>query len=303
VIILLSPSKAMDFASPVPEMEVSTPLFLEEARPLVEQLRPMSVPELRSLFGVSDKVAALNQQRFQAWTVDDHEVSARPALYAYAGPVYTGLAAQEFSREDREFARRRLRIISGLYGVLRPSDAVLPYRLDMGTKLDNPRGKNLYAYWSDRVTELLARELAEQSTEDQSPDAGTPAETQGRPSDAGTPADTAGQASDVATPAESDGRRERGLVVNLASKEYSSVLDWNRIPARIVECRFKDRKGDRYRQIQYYVKRARGLMAHFIVKNRIRSLEGLRSFDLEGYRYSPEESDADALVFLRDHPE
>lgn len=260
MVILLSPSKAMDFSSPVPGMERSSPLFLRESQPLVERLRPMTAADLRSLFGVSDKVAALNQDRFRAWTVDDHEVSARPALFAYAGPVYAGLAAGEFGREDRAFAQRHLRIISGLYGLLRPSDAILPYRLDMGTKLDNPRGDNLYDYWRDRVTARLSQELSEQG-------------------------------------------REHPLLINLASKEYSSVVDQERIPARVVECRFKDRKGEEYRQIQYYVKRARGLMAKFIVKNRIESIEGLRSFDLEGYRYSYEQSEAEQLVFLREHNE
>lgn len=260
MIVLLSPSKAMDFSGEHPPVETTQPLFLREAQPLVEKLRPLGAADLRSLFGVSDKVAALNQERYRNWSLQDHEAEARPALYAYQGAVYKGLGAEEFSPEDRRYAQDHLRIISGLYGLLRPGDAILPYRLDMGTRLQNPAGGNLYAYWRDRLTQEIARELRD-----------------------------------------GGGDEGSGMIVNLASKEYADAVDFSRLPGRVLTCEFRDWKGGRYKQIQYYVKRARGLMARYILQHRIRDAEALKDFNLEGYFFSEDGSEGDRLLFLRDH--
>lgn len=150
----------MDLESPLPfDLSAGTPRFVEESRPLAERLQEKDETELRQLFNVSERVAQLNASRYQKWRPEKHPEHGRPALYAYTGAVYKGIGAYDFDRATLDFAQAHLRILSGLYGLLRPTDAVLPYRLDMGTKLQNPDGPDLYDYWRPRVTQVLKEEL------------------------------------------------------------------------------------------------------------------------------------------------
>ncbi|MGY8829465.1 MAG: YaaA family protein, partial [Pseudomonadales bacterium] len=172
--------------------------------------------------------------------------------------VYTGLNAEDFSEADFDFAQTHLRMLSGLYGVLRPLDLMQPYRLEMGTKLANPRGNNLYDFWGERISGWLNEALAAQGDE---------------------------------------------VLLNLASNEYFSAVKRKALNARIIDTEFKDLKNGQYKIISFYAKKARGLMARYVIKERLTDPAGLKDFNYQGYRYSAEHSKADSLVFLRDQPE
>ena len=162
MLIILSPAKTLDFDSPVNVQEFTQPDFLDESQLLVEQLRELSPPELGRLMGISEALAVLNAGRYSAWSLPFSPENARQALFAFNGDVYEGLQAASLSPEDVRFAQGRLRILSGLYGVLRPLDLMQPYRLEMGTRLPNARGKDLYAFWGERLAVALnaaAREV------------------------------------------------------------------------------------------------------------------------------------------------
>jgi cytoplasmic iron level regulating protein YaaA (DUF328/UPF0246 family) len=147
-------------------------------------------------------------------------------------------------------------MLSGLYGLLRPLDLMQPYRLEMGTKLANARGKDLYAFWGTRISEWLNEALADQGDD---------------------------------------------VLLNLASNEYFSAVKRNALNARIINTDFKDLKNGQYKIISFYAKKARGMMSRFVIEERVNDPAALKQFDVQGYRYSAEQSSADKLVFLRDH--
>ena len=155
MIILLSPAKSLNFESPPTFAKATRPDFLDQSGILVERLRELSPAELASLMGISDPLAALNVARYAEWRNPYPRGKGKQAVLAFNGDVYEGLDAGSLSADDLHFAQDHLRILSGLYGVLRPLDRILPYRLEMGLRLDNPRGKDLYAFWGDRITEAL----------------------------------------------------------------------------------------------------------------------------------------------------
>lgn len=159
MLTVISPAKNLDLDSPIPKLKTSQPALLDQARDLVAQLRPLAPHELSSLMGISDKLGQLNYDRYQQWRTPFNANNARPALLTFAGDVYQGLNAQTFAPDDFKFAQDHLRILSGLYGVLRPLDLMQAYRLEMGTKLSNPIGKDLYAYWNNDITEALNKQL------------------------------------------------------------------------------------------------------------------------------------------------
>ncbi|MGO1328654.1 MAG: YaaA family protein, partial [Idiomarina loihiensis] len=151
MLAVVSPAKNLDYESDLPELNVTQPRLLDNAEELVEVCRQLSPQQLGSLMKISDKLAGLNAARFQEWQRPFNEDNARPAMFAFNGDVYTGLDAASLNSEAINTAQKQLRILSGLYGVLRPLDLMQPYRLEMGTKLDNPKGKNLYEYWGDTI--------------------------------------------------------------------------------------------------------------------------------------------------------
>lgn len=160
MLILLSPAKALDFATPVPARETSTPRMLDEAAALAAVMKTKSVTEVARLQHLSDELAALNVQRWAEFVVPFPDQAARPAIFAFNGDAYQGLAARErFRDKDYQRAQTSLRILSGLYGVLRPLDLILAYRLEMGTRLATDRGANLYQWWAGRITDQLNADL------------------------------------------------------------------------------------------------------------------------------------------------
>lgn len=162
MLMVISPAKTLDYDTPPTTKHFTLPEHLDHAEQLIDQLRELSPQQVSELMHLSDKLAALNVARYGSWTPDFTQENAKQALLAFKGDVYTGLSADDFSEQDFKFAQRHLRMLSGLYGVLRPLDLMQPYRLEMGTKLANPRGKDLYAFWGERISDWLNQALADQ---------------------------------------------------------------------------------------------------------------------------------------------
>ncbi|MBP58132.1 MULTISPECIES: peroxide stress protein YaaA [Idiomarina] len=254
MLAVVSPAKNLDYESNLPSLDVTQPRLLDNAEELVKVCRQLSPQQLGSLMKISDKLAGLNAARFEQWQRPFNEENARPAMFAFNGDVYTGLDAASLNSEAINTAQQQLRILSGLYGVLRPLDLMQPYRLEMGTKLDNPKGKNLYEYWGDTITELLNDDLA---------------------------------------------RLGSSTLVNLASNEYFSAVKPKALNADIITPVFKDEKNGQYKVISFYAKKARGLMARFIVNQKPKSVSDLKEFDASGYRFNEAMSSDKQLVFCR----
>lgn len=161
MLTLLSPAKTLDFDTPPITEKATQPEFLEKSADLVDVLKQYSPDELGKLMKLSPKLAELNTDRFQQWTLPFTKDNAKAAVLAFKGDVYTGLDAESLTQEDLEFAQQHVRILSGLYGVLKPLDLIQAYRLEMGTRLENPKGKNLYEYWGDTLTQALNQEVQE----------------------------------------------------------------------------------------------------------------------------------------------
>lgn len=162
MLYLLSPAKSLDYDTPVGAVPHTTPRFTDASAELISVLRRKSPQDIATLMDLSDKLAALNAARYEAWSPKFTATNSRQALLAFDGDVYDGLSARTLKPADLEWAQSHVAILSGLYGVLRPLDWMQPYRLEMGTKLANPRGKDLYAWWGDRLAEHLNGVLAKQ---------------------------------------------------------------------------------------------------------------------------------------------
>lgn len=166
MLAILSPAKSLDFETPLPSKKASTPEFIGDSRLLIDKLRQLAPADIASLMKLSDKLADLNHQRYAEWTgaLDNTDpASARPAILAFKGDVYLGLDSYTLGERDLTWAQKHLRILSGLHGLLRPLDRIHPYRLEMGTSLKNPRGKNLYEFWGERVTDALNEAIEAQN--------------------------------------------------------------------------------------------------------------------------------------------
>ena len=160
MLMVISPAKTLDYESPLATSTYTQPEFLEDACELVDQLKTLEPHQISNLMSISDKLGQLNAERFQNWHTPFTPENARQAVLAFKGDVYTGLDAESFSEQDFDFAQQHLRMLSGLYGVLKPLDLMQPYRLEMGTRFENTRGKDLYAFWGSKITEALNQLLA-----------------------------------------------------------------------------------------------------------------------------------------------
>lgn len=159
MLIVISPAKTLDYDTAPVTDTYSQPAYLEHSAELIEQLRTLSVQDIAELMKLSDKLSSLNVARYESWTPEFDTGNAKQAVLAFKGDVYTGLDAESLSEESFAFAQDHLRILSGLYGILKPLDLMQPYRLEMGTKLANGRGKDLYQFWGNIITEALNKEL------------------------------------------------------------------------------------------------------------------------------------------------
>lgn len=159
MIIVLSPAKSLDYETPPHVSKHTIPDFADDAAQLIDVLRHYSPQQLASLMDISDALAHLNFQRYADWSPRFNADNAKQAVLAFNGDVYEGFDAKSLSAADLDYAQRHVRVLSGLYGVLRPLDLLQPYRLEMGTRLPNPRGKDLYAFWGERITDALNAQL------------------------------------------------------------------------------------------------------------------------------------------------
>lgn len=255
MLVVLSPAKSLDFDPAPADLPDTAPQLAADTAVLAERARSLTPADLKRLMNISDSLADLNHARFQSFGRPRRGDTAKQAALAFAGDTYTGLRAGELSKDDLAWAQDHLRILSGLYGLLRPLDLIEPYRLEMGTKLDTERGKDLYAFWGDRIARALDAAL--------------------------------------------EGHAHR-VVVNCASEEYFKAT--RGLSARVVTPVFREEKDGKSRVIGLMAKRARGMMARYIVTNRLEDPEALKRFDEAGYRFRPEGSDDSTFVFTRPQP-
>ena len=162
MLMVISPAKTLDFETPPTTKRFTQPQYLDHSQELISQLRELAPAQIAELMHLSDKLAGLNAARFGSWTPAFTPKNAKQALLAFKGDVYTGLQAETLSEDQLDYAQKHLRMLSGLYGLLRPLDLMQPYRLEMGTRLANARGKGLYAFWGTRISEWLNEALADQ---------------------------------------------------------------------------------------------------------------------------------------------
>jgi cytoplasmic iron level regulating protein YaaA (DUF328/UPF0246 family) len=159
MLIVLSPAKTLDFESPIKVNKTTEPDFIPRSAELISTLRTMPPAQIGSLMSISDSLAQLNVARYASWSKKFTADNSRPAILAFDGDVYEGLDARSLNARQLDWAQKHLRILSGLYGLLRPLDLMQPYRLEMGTRLATKRGKDLYAFWGDQITEALNESL------------------------------------------------------------------------------------------------------------------------------------------------
>ena len=254
MIIILSPAKSLDFKDPGPEHLSSCPAFEEEASLIVSLLKKMTVTELGSLMKISPKLAYESYDYYQRWRPSHDNPEAKQALLAYKGDAYRGMDAASLSGEDLVWAQEHLRILSGLYGILRPLDLISPYRLEFVTKINPGKYKGLYSFWNDKLNRSL---LDLKNTEGSH------------------------------------------ILVNLASAEYFNAIDRASTGFRIITPVFKEYRNGEYRFFSMFGKRARGLMARYIIQQRISDPEEMKLFDAEGYAFNEPLSQDDEWVFTR----
>ena len=241
MLAILSPAKTLDYETPLKTKLNSQPIYGRESNQLIKTLRRFEPFEVASLMKISDKLADLNHKRYVEWRNKPAESKTRPAALAFKGDVYQGLEAESFNDNDLKFAQRHLRILSGLYGLLRPLDVIQPYRLEMGTKLKTSKGQNLYDYWGTKLTTGLNEALKESKD---------------------------------------------GTLVNLASNEYFGAVQPKLLEGSLLNIGFKEKRNGQLKFVSFSAKKARGLMAKFIIKERLKNPDDLKNFDLEDYKFN-----------------
>lgn len=248
MLFVISPAKTLDFSVKNYPQNFSNPQFADHSEILIKELKKLSSKRLEKLMQISKKLADLNFRRYQDF-IHFNQVNrqiAKPALFVYDGDVYSTINEENYDKREIDFAQNNLRILSGLYGVLRPLDLIQPYRLEMGINLKINHSKNIYDFWQKIITDYFNIELQ---------------------------------------------KRGEGIIVNLASDEYSSVINPKLLKGKLLNIIFKNNKNGSYKNIGLISKKARGLMADFIIKNQIIKTENLKLFKERGYHFREEVSD------------
>ena len=250
--IIISPAKSLDYETTLPTERFTSSAFMKQSRILNKVLKQQSPKDLSELMHISDNLAQLNWKRNKAFKTPFTPENSRPAIYAFNGDVYQGIDAYTIPEAKLDALQDQLRILSGLYGYLKPLDLVQPYRLEMGTSLQVEDYKNLYDFWKPTLTQSLNKEL------------------------------------------------EKGeLLINLASKEYASAIDFKKLKATTITPEFKDYKDGKLKIISFYAKKARGLMVRYILDTNATTIDDLKGFDYEGYKLDANLSKDNNLVFTR----
>ena len=251
MLAVLSPAKKLDTETPLPSDVHSQPRLIKQAAQLARAARKLKSQDLKNLMGISDDLADLNVARFKAFDPDFDLSNARQAMYLFNGDVYQGLDAYSLEGDALDYAQDHLRILSGLYGVLRPLDLAQPYRLEMGIRFKTTKADDLYGYWGETIAKQLAGDL------------------------------------------------DDGVLVNLASNEYFKAVKPKALKARIITPTFKEMREGQPRQISFFAKKARGLMARYMIDQRLSDADGLKDFDSDGYGFRADLSKGDTWVFTR----
>lgn len=250
--LVISPAKSLDFKSQLPTDQATQPRFLKQSERLNKELKKKSVKALSELMKISKDLSQLNYERNQEWEMPFTKENARPAIYAFNGDVYRGLDAYTIPKTKIDNLQDTVRILSGLYGVLKPLDLIQPYRLEMGTKLSIGKNKNLYEFWKKDITNALNDEL-----------------------------------------------KDNELFLNLASVEYFKAIDQNALKVPIINIDFKELKNGEYKTIGIYAKLARGLMTRYIIDKNAKTMDDIKAFDIENYRFHERLSGEHNWVFTR----
>lgn len=257
MLITLSPSKGQDFVEAPLSKKYSKPTDIDDSELLIKELKKINSKQIQEMMAVSENIAKLNVGRFKSFSTPFTTKNAKQAIFAFKGDVYGGLELNDFTEDDYAYAQDHLRILSGLYGCLRPLDLIQPYRLEMKTKLKNDRGDNLYQFWDDRITKSLNKELKKQ---------------------------------------------KEAILINLASNEYFKSVKPKLLEGRLLNINFKETKGGKTRIVAIFAKRARGMMADYIIRNRIERSEDIKKFKLGGYKFNKALSDDKQWTFERPQP-
>ena len=250
--VVLSPAKSLDFDSQLPTVQTSECAFLGESARVNNMLKKESPNQLSKLMKISDNLAQLNYTRNQEWSLPFTKDNARPAMYTFSGDVYRGLDAYTIDVNKIDKVQETVRIISGLYGLLKPLDLMQPYRLEMGTKFPIGKHKNLYEFWKKQITEALNEELQEDE-----------------------------------------------LFINLASQEYFKAIDTKALKVPVVHVKFQEFKAGKYKTIAIFSKLARGLMTRYIIDSNAETIDDIKTFNKENYRFTESLSSDSELVFTR----
>lgn len=256
MIMIISPAKTLDFTKENKAGYSTDLIFNDETKELIEVLNKYSINELSKLMKISEKLAEENYNRYQKFFTD--KIVSKEALLAFDGAVYKGIDSKHFDEKDLEYAQKNLRILSGLYGVIRPLDMIKEYRLEMGTKLKFDGYGNLYNYWGDKLTKIILQDI-ENSYGDK-------------------------------------------VLVNIASNEYSKALNLKEIDKeyKVINIEFKERKGDEYKVVGTYAKKARGLLVNYIIKNKITKVDDIKAFNKENYILNSELTTDKEFIFTRE---
>lgn len=254
MVVILSPSKTMATSTQeIIHLPLTSPKYKSEAVQISKLIAKLSREDLAKLMGLSEKLTEQTWQRMQVF----NKAKARghqPALFSYTGEVYAGMHEVTLSTEDIDYAQNHLRIMSAMYGILRPLDTILPYRLEMNAKLLIPEFKNLYDFWKDKITQQLNLDIKNSKSQ---------------------------------------------YLANLASDEYAKAINLNAIKVPVLTFDFFEMKNGVKKFVSFNAKRARGLMASYIIKNKIILPDQLKAFNTENYRFDPSESNEKHFTFIK----
>jgi len=253
MLALISPAKSLDLSVPETETAATEPRFPAETERLVKALKKLKPKAIAELMDISKALSELNHGRFQGF----EDQAAMSAVFMFDGDVYTGLQARTLDADGIAWAQDHLRILSGLYGVLKPLDAIRPYRLEMGSSLKVGRANSLYQFWGDTIARSLLAEARAASTD---------------------------------------------TLINLASTEYSRAALTPALKLKVVSPRFLEIKGNEAKIVSFFAKKARGLMARYMIDHRIDRADGLKDFNTEGYSFRADLSNDGDWVFTRPQP-
>ena len=249
--ILLSPAKMMSLETNA-KWKATTPQFLDYSQEVMSVMKEMNANDLEKLMKISREIADMNVERNHTWNIKPNAKQAIHAVLAFKGEVYRGLNAETLDENAIDYLNKNAFLLSGLYGILRPSDKIMLYRLEMGSKLDVNGSKNLYGFWKEILTPFVNSKL-----------------------------------------------KKGEFILNLASHEYAKVLNRKELKAPVIDVEFQDYKNGELKKIMMYFKHARGAMARYCAENNVQTLDEVKAYNVDNYRFDENLSTQETLIFTR----